>query len=132
MSIELPAATRHLRDMTEKLLKATLNPNKQTTTASIGNENMQQMETQKNTTGKAIKAERYVALLMRNKGKTKCQKMTGIVINSDARLERLTEAKPPTQSTCSSEIKRAVCRRASIHIISHNIYPHLIKVEFKR
>ena len=29
MSIELPVATRHRRDMTEKLLKATLNPNKQ-------------------------------------------------------------------------------------------------------
>ena len=29
MSIELPVATRHHRDMTEKLLKATLNPNKQ-------------------------------------------------------------------------------------------------------
>ena len=29
MSIELPVATRHRCDMTEKLLKATLNPNKQ-------------------------------------------------------------------------------------------------------
>ena len=29
VSIELPAATRHRRDMTEKLLKATLNLNKQ-------------------------------------------------------------------------------------------------------
>ena len=29
MSIELPVATRHRRDMTEKLLKATLTPNKQ-------------------------------------------------------------------------------------------------------
>ena len=29
MSIELPVTTRHCRDMTEKLLKATLNPNKQ-------------------------------------------------------------------------------------------------------
>ena len=29
VSIELPVATRHRRDMTEKLLKATLNPNKQ-------------------------------------------------------------------------------------------------------
>ena len=29
VSIELPVATRHCRDMTEKLLKATLNPNKQ-------------------------------------------------------------------------------------------------------
>ena len=28
-SIKLPIATRHRRDMTEKLLKATLNPNKQ-------------------------------------------------------------------------------------------------------
>ena len=27
VSIELPVATRHRRDMTEKLLKATLNPN---------------------------------------------------------------------------------------------------------
>ena len=30
MSIELPVATRHRRDMTEKLLKATLNPNTHT------------------------------------------------------------------------------------------------------
>ena len=30
MNIELPAATRHRRDMTEKLLKATLNPNTHT------------------------------------------------------------------------------------------------------
>ena len=30
VSIELPAATRHRRDMTEKLLKATLNPNTHT------------------------------------------------------------------------------------------------------
>ena len=29
MSIELPVANRHRHDMTEKLLKATLNPNKQ-------------------------------------------------------------------------------------------------------
>ena len=29
VSIELPVATRHRRDMTENLLKATLNPNKQ-------------------------------------------------------------------------------------------------------
>ena len=29
MSIELPVATRHRRDTTDKLLKATLNPNKQ-------------------------------------------------------------------------------------------------------
>ena len=29
VSTELPVATRHHRDMTEKLLKATLNPNKQ-------------------------------------------------------------------------------------------------------
>ena len=29
MSTELPVATRHRRDMAEKLLKATLNPNKQ-------------------------------------------------------------------------------------------------------
>ena len=29
MSIELPVATRHCRDMIEKLFKATLNPNKQ-------------------------------------------------------------------------------------------------------
>ena len=29
MSIELPVATRHYRDMTEKLLKVTLNPNKE-------------------------------------------------------------------------------------------------------
>ena len=29
VSTELPIATRHRRDMTEKLLKATLNPNKQ-------------------------------------------------------------------------------------------------------
>ena len=29
MSIEFPVATRHCRDMTEKLLKAMLNPNKQ-------------------------------------------------------------------------------------------------------
>ena len=29
VSIELPVATRHRRDMTEKLLKVTLNPNKQ-------------------------------------------------------------------------------------------------------
>ena len=29
VSIELPVATRHLRDMTEKLLKVTLNLNKQ-------------------------------------------------------------------------------------------------------
>ena len=29
VSIELPVATRHRRDMTEKLLKATLNPNNQ-------------------------------------------------------------------------------------------------------
>ena len=29
LSIELPVATRHRRDMTEKLLKAMLNPNKQ-------------------------------------------------------------------------------------------------------
>ena len=29
VSIELPVATRHRRDMTEKLLKATLNPNEQ-------------------------------------------------------------------------------------------------------
>ena len=29
VSIELPVTTRHRRDMTEKLLKATLNPNKQ-------------------------------------------------------------------------------------------------------
>ena len=29
MSVELPVATRHRRDMTEKLLKAKLNPNKQ-------------------------------------------------------------------------------------------------------
>ena len=28
LSIELPVATRHCRDMTENLLKATLNPNK--------------------------------------------------------------------------------------------------------
>ena len=32
VSIELPAATRHRRDMTEKMLKATLNPNKHTHT----------------------------------------------------------------------------------------------------
>ena len=30
LSIELPVATRHRRDMTEKLLKATLNPNSHT------------------------------------------------------------------------------------------------------
>ena len=30
MSTELPVATRHRRDMTEKLLKATLNPNSHT------------------------------------------------------------------------------------------------------
>ena len=30
VSIELPVATRHRRDMTEKLLKATLNPNTHT------------------------------------------------------------------------------------------------------
>ena len=30
VSIELPVATRHRRDMTEKLLKATLNPNSHT------------------------------------------------------------------------------------------------------
>ena len=30
VNIELPVATRHRLDMTEKLLKATLNPNKQT------------------------------------------------------------------------------------------------------
>ena len=30
MSIELPVATRHRRDMTGKLLKATLNPNSHT------------------------------------------------------------------------------------------------------
>ena len=37
-SIELPVATRHRRDMTEKLLKATLNPNTHTHThiAEIG------------------------------------------------------------------------------------------------
>ena len=29
MSIELPVATRHRRDITEKLLKAVLDPNKQ-------------------------------------------------------------------------------------------------------
>ena len=29
VSIELPVATRHRRDMTEKLFKATLNPKKQ-------------------------------------------------------------------------------------------------------
>ena len=29
VNIELPVATRYRRDMTEKLLKATLNPNKQ-------------------------------------------------------------------------------------------------------
>ena len=29
VSIELPVATRHRSDMNEKLLKATLNPNKQ-------------------------------------------------------------------------------------------------------
>ena len=29
MSIELPVATRHRRDMAEKLLKATVNQNKQ-------------------------------------------------------------------------------------------------------
>ena len=28
VSIALPVATRHVRDMTEKMLKATLNPNK--------------------------------------------------------------------------------------------------------
>ena len=32
MSIELPVATRHRRDMIEKLLKATLNPNSHTHT----------------------------------------------------------------------------------------------------
>ena len=32
MGIELPVATRHHHDMTEKLLKATLNQNKQTNT----------------------------------------------------------------------------------------------------
>ena len=32
VSIELPVATRHRRDMTEKLLKATLNPNTHTHT----------------------------------------------------------------------------------------------------
>ena len=32
VSIELPVATRHRRDMTEKLLKATLNPNSHTHT----------------------------------------------------------------------------------------------------
>ena len=32
VSIELPIATRHRRDMTEKLLKATLNPNSHTHT----------------------------------------------------------------------------------------------------
>ena len=30
VSIELPVATRHRRDMTEKLLEATLNPNTHT------------------------------------------------------------------------------------------------------
>ena len=29
VNTELPVVTRHRRDMTEKLLKATLNPNKQ-------------------------------------------------------------------------------------------------------
>ena len=33
MSIELPVATRHRRDMTEKLLKATINPNTHTHTS---------------------------------------------------------------------------------------------------
>ena len=36
MSIELPVATRNRRDMTEKLLKATLNPN----THTIDNRNL--------------------------------------------------------------------------------------------
>ena len=34
VSTELPVATRHRRDMTEKLLKATLNPNTHTHTHS--------------------------------------------------------------------------------------------------
>ena len=34
MSIELPVVTRHRRDMTEELLKVTLNPNKQQQEAS--------------------------------------------------------------------------------------------------
>ena len=35
VSIELPVATRHRRDMTEKLLKATLNPNSHTHTQNL-------------------------------------------------------------------------------------------------
>ena len=37
MSIELPVATRHCRDTTEKLLTATLNPNKQQQRFGTGN-----------------------------------------------------------------------------------------------
>ena len=33
--MELPVATRHRRDMTEKLLKATLNPNTHTHTHTL-------------------------------------------------------------------------------------------------
>ena len=40
MSIELSVATRRRRDMTEKLLKATLNPNKQQQLDSIGKNNV--------------------------------------------------------------------------------------------
>ena len=39
MSIELPVATRHRRDMTKKLLKATLNPNSQTHTHIANDKN---------------------------------------------------------------------------------------------
>ena len=35
VSIELPVATRHRRDMTDKLLKAMLNPNKQQHLSSL-------------------------------------------------------------------------------------------------
>ena len=40
MSIELSVATGHRRDMTEKVLKATLNPNKQQQLDSIGKNNV--------------------------------------------------------------------------------------------
>ena len=39
VSIELPVATRHRRDMTEKLLKATLSPNTHTHIASADSGN---------------------------------------------------------------------------------------------
>ena len=45
MSIELPVTTRHRRDMTEKLLKATLNPNSHTHTHSINQHNQSTVET---------------------------------------------------------------------------------------